>query len=81
MTEDEKKEIGVNQTDINQIEVTKSHRGQQLSLHEVKDSDEDEAYLSQTVPGPIVGLGPHFSTHLLSLYLPTIPHCRRIHCP
>ena len=58
----------------------------QLSPHtptikpEVKDPDKDEAYLSQTVPGPI-GPGPHFSTHLLSLYLPTIPHCRQIRCP
>ena len=47
---------------------------------EIKDPDIDEAHLSQTVPGPI-GPGPHFSTHLPSLYLPTIPHCRQMRCP
>jgi hypothetical protein len=60
--------------------MTKSHRHQKLSPHEVKEPEDDEAYLSQTVPGHI-GLGPHFSTHLLSLYLPTIPHCRQIRWP
>jgi hypothetical protein len=44
------------------------------------ETQEDQTHLSQTVPGPI-GPGPHFSTHLPSLYLPTIPHCRHILCP
>ena len=49
-----------------------------MSIHHVAHAQ--TTYLSHTVPGPS-GPGPHFSTHLPSLYRPACPHCRHVRCP
>src|ERR1700722_3176333 len=41
------------------------------------NDNKNNIHRSHTVPGPC-GPGPHFSTHLPSLYLPASPHCRQV---